>query len=98
MSLSCLARVLDSRKHGDMARCKSLSTTAFVGTHIVQSGEIDVIEGVHDNEHNQVTWHTMANCSLTPSTDLFSGSLAVRISVWYWSEPHSFNFADRKLH
>lgn len=23
-----------------------------------QTGEIDVIEGVHDNEHNQVTWHT----------------------------------------
>ncbi|VDB99648.1 unnamed protein product [Peniophora sp. CBMAI 1063] len=40
------------------------------------SGEIDVIEGVHDNEHNQVTWHTMANCSLTPSADLFSGTLA----------------------
>ena len=61
-------------------------------------GEIDVIEGVHDNEHNQVTWHTMANCSLTPSADLFSGSLAVRISAWYCSEPHSFNLSDRKLH
>ena len=23
-----------------------------------QTGEIDIIEGVHDNEHNQVTWHT----------------------------------------
>jgi hypothetical protein len=23
-----------------------------------QNGEIDIIEGVHDNEHNQVTWHT----------------------------------------
>ncbi|KAI9508757.1 glycoside hydrolase family 16 protein [Russula earlei] len=23
-------------------------------------GEIDIIEGVHDNEHNQVTWHTSA--------------------------------------
>ncbi|KAF9229309.1 glycoside hydrolase family 16 protein [Gyrodon lividus] len=22
------------------------------------NGEIDIIEGVHDNEHNQVTWHT----------------------------------------
>ncbi|KIY52758.1 glycoside hydrolase family 16 protein [Fistulina hepatica ATCC 64428] len=22
------------------------------------TGEIDIIEGVHDNEHNQVTWHT----------------------------------------
>ena len=26
----------------------------------LQLGEIDVIEGVHDNEHNQVTWHTSA--------------------------------------
>jgi beta-glucanase (GH16 family) len=24
------------------------------------TGEIDIIEGVHDNEHNQVTWHTSA--------------------------------------
>jgi len=23
-----------------------------------KTGEIDIIEGVHDNEHNQVTWHT----------------------------------------
>ncbi|KAI0338722.1 glycoside hydrolase family 16 protein [Trametopsis cervina] len=29
-------------------------------------GEIDIIEGVHDNEHNQVTWHTGPNCTLTP--------------------------------
>jgi len=29
-------------------------------------GEIDIIEGVHDNEHNQVTWHTSAGCTLTP--------------------------------
>jgi hypothetical protein len=26
----------------------------------LQHGEIDIIEGVHDNEHNQVTWHTSA--------------------------------------
>jgi len=26
----------------------------------LQLGEIDIIEGVHDNEHNQVTWHTSA--------------------------------------
>lgn len=23
-----------------------------------QSGEVDIIEGVHDNEHNQVAYHT----------------------------------------
>lgn len=29
-------------------------------THLssYQTGEIDILEGVHDNEHNQVTWHT----------------------------------------
>lgn len=31
------------------------SETPFTST---QTGEIDIIEGVHDNEHNQVTWHT----------------------------------------
>ncbi|KAJ7630965.1 glycoside hydrolase family 16 protein [Roridomyces roridus] len=28
-------------------------------------GEIDIIEGVHDNEHNQVTWHTGPGCTLS---------------------------------
>jgi len=23
-----------------------------------KTGEVDIIEGVHDNEHNQVTFHT----------------------------------------
>ncbi|KAI9460851.1 concanavalin A-like lectin/glucanase domain-containing protein [Lactarius psammicola] len=36
-------------------------------------GEIDIIEGVHDNEHNQVTWHTSAGCNLTPSSN-FTGT------------------------
>ncbi|KAI0703411.1 concanavalin A-like lectin/glucanase domain-containing protein [Cytidiella melzeri] len=36
------------------------------GTHWPNLGEIDIIEGVHDNEHNQVTWHTGPNCTLTP--------------------------------
>ncbi|THH02876.1 hypothetical protein EW026_g16 [Hermanssonia centrifuga] len=35
------------------------------------TGEIDIIEGVHDNEHNQVTWHTgpsaCANANFTGS-------------------------------
>lgn len=30
----------------------------------VKNGEIDIIEGVHDNEHNQVTWHTEPGMSL----------------------------------
>ncbi|CAL1695891.1 unnamed protein product [Somion occarium] len=40
-------------------------------------GEIDIIEGVHDNEHNQVTWHTGPNCTLTP-TSQFTGTIASR--------------------
>ncbi|KAI0043201.1 glycoside hydrolase family 16 protein [Auriscalpium vulgare] len=37
-------------------------------------GEIDIIEGVHDNEHNQVTWHTNPGCTLNPSAN-FTGSI-----------------------
>ncbi|CAK5280537.1 unnamed protein product [Mycena citricolor] len=37
------------------------------------TGEIDVIEGVHDNEHNQVTWHTGPNCTLAVETN-YTGS------------------------
>jgi len=37
------------------------------------TGEIDIIEGVHDNEHNQVTWHTNPGCNLTPSN--FTGTI-----------------------
>jgi len=38
------------------------------------TGEIDIVEGVHDNEHNQVTWHTGENCTLTP-TNNFTGTI-----------------------
>ncbi|KAG2072673.1 glycoside hydrolase family 16 protein [Suillus decipiens] len=38
------------------------------------TGEIDIIEGVHDNEHNQVTWHTAAGCNLTQTTN-FTGAI-----------------------
>ncbi|KAJ7254086.1 glycoside hydrolase family 16 protein [Mycena haematopus] len=39
------------------------------------TGEID-IEGVHDNEHNQVTWHTGPGCYLTPESN-YTGSLVL---------------------
>ncbi|KAF8078599.1 glycoside hydrolase family 16 protein [Lyophyllum atratum] len=38
------------------------------------TGEIDIIEGVHDNEHNQVAWHTKAGCTLTPEAN-FTGNI-----------------------
>ncbi|KAN0100650.1 glycoside hydrolase family 16 protein [Tylopilus felleus] len=38
------------------------------------NGEIDIIEGVHDNEHNQVTWHTAPGCNLTSTTN-FTGTV-----------------------
>ncbi|KAH8120381.1 concanavalin A-like lectin/glucanase domain-containing protein [Phellopilus nigrolimitatus] len=37
-------------------------------------GEIDIIEGVHDNIHNQVTWHTEPGCVITESGN-FTGTL-----------------------
>jgi hypothetical protein len=45
----------------------------------LKGGEIDVLEGVHDNEHNQVTWHTGPGCYLTPN-DNFTGSLVVSLA------------------
>ncbi|KAI0094915.1 glycoside hydrolase family 16 protein [Irpex rosettiformis] len=47
-----------------------------VGPNWPQGGEIDIIEGVHDNEHNQVTWHTGPNCTLSPNAS-FTGTVAV---------------------
>jgi hypothetical protein len=45
-----------------------------------KGGEIDILEGVHDNEHNQVTWHTGPGCNLTPS-DNFTGSVVVGVNA-----------------
>ncbi|KAF9453795.1 glycoside hydrolase family 16 protein [Macrolepiota fuliginosa MF-IS2] len=38
------------------------------------AGEIDIIEGVHDNQHNQVAWHTAPGCTLA-TNGTFSGTL-----------------------
>jgi len=38
-------------------------------------GEVDIIEGVHDNEHNQVAWHTVAGCNLTTPPSDFTGTI-----------------------
>ncbi|KAF9533563.1 concanavalin A-like lectin/glucanase domain-containing protein [Crepidotus variabilis] len=37
-------------------------------------GEIDVLEGVHDNEHNQIAWHTTSGCEYDPAAS-FSGQI-----------------------
>lgn len=45
-----------------------------VGTNWPTNGEIDIIEGVHDNTHNQATWHTNPGCMLT-NTGNFTGTI-----------------------
>ncbi|KAH9484074.1 putative glycosidase C21B10.07, partial [Psilocybe cubensis] len=35
-----------------------------VGGNWPHNGEIDILEGVHDNEHNQIAWHTDPGCHL----------------------------------
>lgn len=39
------------------------------------AGEIDILEGVHNNQHDQVTWHTAPGCNLTDAAPApFSGT------------------------
>ncbi|KAJ7293602.1 glycoside hydrolase family 16 protein [Mycena rebaudengoi] len=38
------------------------------------TGEIDILEGVHGNEQNQVTWHTAPGCRLSAETN-FTGAM-----------------------
>ncbi|KAF6766007.1 glycoside hydrolase family 16 protein, partial [Ephemerocybe angulata] len=46
-----------------------------VGDNWPSNGEIDVIEGVHDNQHNQVAFHTAPGC-LLDSTANFTGTIS----------------------
>ena len=40
-------------------RVQTLESCIFIQP-LSQQGEIDILEGVHDNEHNQIAWHTAA--------------------------------------
>jgi hypothetical protein len=42
---------------------------------ILQNGEIDIIEGVHDNQHNQVAFHTAPDCKMDPSAN-YTGTIS----------------------
>ncbi|KAF9015225.1 glycoside hydrolase family 16 protein [Cyathus striatus] len=46
-----------------------------VGGNWPWNGEIDIIEGVHDNQHNQVAWHTAPGCNLD-TTGNFTGTIS----------------------
>ena len=63
----------DTRKHGNtdqlaqasrqrpVANCENgpfLAPFHLISQNDLQYGEVDIIEGVHDNEHNQVAYHT----------------------------------------
>ncbi|GJJ09673.1 hypothetical protein Clacol_003897 [Clathrus columnatus] len=40
----------------------------MTGPNWPANGEIDIFEGVHENTHNQMTWHTGPDCNLTVSS------------------------------
>ena len=44
-----------------------------------KNGEIDIIEGVHDNEHNQVTWHTAPGMLEANLSTLIKNSLLAQV-------------------
>jgi hypothetical protein len=48
--------------------------------YLPQTGEIDIIEGVHDNQHNQVAWHTAPGCYLDTSAE-FTGTVVVGLLI-----------------
>ncbi|KIJ31231.1 glycoside hydrolase family 16 protein [Sphaerobolus stellatus SS14] len=52
-----------------------------VGGNWPNNGEIDVFEGVHDNTHNQMTWHTGPNCNLTVTSN-FTGTASAHTSCF----------------
>lgn len=39
-------------------------------------GEIDIIEGVHEQDHNALTLHTSTGCAVSQDTSIFAGKVA----------------------
>ncbi|KIJ36039.1 glycoside hydrolase family 16 protein [Sphaerobolus stellatus SS14] len=48
----------------------------------------DVFEGVHDNTHNQMTWHTGPNCNLTVTSN-FTGTSSAHTSCFSFPADNS---------
>ncbi|KAF9484359.1 glycoside hydrolase family 16 protein [Pholiota conissans] len=48
--------------------------TVGLGRTWPANGEVDILEGVHDQEHNQIAWHTEAGCLIDPTAP-FTGQL-----------------------
>lgn len=78
----------------------------------LKGGEIDIIEGVHDNQHNQVAWHTapgrfkshtiLANCSrilgcLLNTTAGFTGTISVSSPPQVQVDPNCCILASRAV-
>ena len=61
--------------------CAHFTVLNYLPESEFEAGEIDIIEGVHDNVHNQVTWHTLPGCNLeTPGN--FTGTPVVSRSLF----------------
>ena len=47
----------------------------MLGPNWPNDGEIDIIEGINDNENNAMTLHTSQGCSITDDDSAFSGTM-----------------------
>jgi hypothetical protein len=50
----------------------------MVGPNWPNAGEIDILEGVHEQESNTITLHTGAGCSIGSDTSAFAGDVATQ--------------------
>ncbi|KAK0260157.1 hypothetical protein LTR35_018029 [Friedmanniomyces endolithicus] len=73
------------------------SSPAFwtVGPNWPNNGEIDIIEGVHDQTTNLMTLHTSDNCSIT-NDNMFTGSIST--TNCFVNAPGQSNNAGCSIH